>query len=281
MGIPGLWGWVREKGVVPEVHQRVKLPSPSSKIRVDVCGSQHSLIRSLYNQHHATADANTNINITHHRLEQQLLKFGNKSELVLYVDGLPAREKANTHAFRESLRQRALEEADRHMQMLETRFQDNKRIKKHHITKVSKYLNRSFRWLLDYRRSFCQYMAERGYDIVLCHTEADVRLAADCREMDIVVTGDSDLLVYRTIPEVWRPVKQGGLRRFEVYKKSSVLGAVDLSDIKLIALAVVSCNDYNKNIPALGIKTNYKLIKDLDTDRGILFSLHHVMMARC
>jgi hypothetical protein len=36
-----------------------------------------------------------------------------------------------------------------------------------------------------------------------------------------------------------------------------------MSTTKLTALACVSSNDYNKNIPSMGIATNYHLIKNL------------------
>ncbi|KAG9071286.1 hypothetical protein KI688_005497 [Linnemannia hyalina] len=47
------------------------------------------------------------------------------------------------------------------------------------------------------------------------------------------------------------------------YNKVSVLAQIGLSTTKFTALASVSSNDYNKNIPSLGIATNYKIIKDL------------------
>ncbi|KAF9153146.1 hypothetical protein BG015_004007 [Linnemannia schmuckeri] len=47
----------------------------------------------------------------------------------------------------------------------------------------------------------------------------------------------------------------------------TVLDKTGLSTTKFTALTCVSSNDYNKNIPSLGIATNYKVIKDLpDTD---------------
>lgn len=112
-------------------------------------------------------------------------------------------------------------------------------------------------------------MTERGHNIILCNTEANIQLAADCTEMDIVITGNSDFLMYRTIPEVWHLVGQGDPSQFLVYNKDAVLNAIGLLDTKFTALAMVSSNDYNKNIPSLGIETNYKLIKKLDTDGGM------------
>ncbi|KAF9302439.1 hypothetical protein BGZ91_009334, partial [Linnemannia elongata] len=49
--------------------------------------------------------------------------------------------------------------------------------------------------------------------------------------------------------------------------REAVLAQIRLSTTKLTALACVSSNDQNKNIPSMGIATNYSIIKDLpDTD---------------
>ncbi|KAF8923618.1 hypothetical protein BGZ47_004615, partial [Haplosporangium gracile] len=47
------------------------------------------------------------------------------------------------------------------------------------------------------------------------------------------------------------------------YDKVTVLAKTGLSTTKFTALACVSSNDYNRNIPSLGIVTNYNVIKEL------------------
>ncbi|KAG0073939.1 hypothetical protein BGZ93_004656, partial [Podila epicladia] len=114
------------------------------------------------------------------------------------------------------------------------------------------------------RQAFVDYMAKKGYDIILCDTEADIKIAADCEEEDVVVTGDSDLLIYKSVPAVWRPMGGGKSRRYWLYNKAAVLDALDVTSTQLVALAVISGNDYTRNIPTLGIETNRKLIKKLE-----------------
>lgn len=62
---------------------------------------------------------------------------------------------------------------------------------------------------------------------------------------------------------MWRPVVKRDEFKVLEYNKVSVLAQIGLSTTKFTALASVSSNDYNKNIPSLGIATNYKIIKDL------------------
>ncbi|KAF8919707.1 hypothetical protein BGZ58_004589, partial [Dissophora ornata] len=258
MGVRGSWRLLRNKGHAPDVHDKPCCPTPASKMRVDVGCSHFSTIRYAY------SNTNSDTNNAHRQLEHQLIKLGKKEELVLYVDGHPAAEKANTHHQREQVRHNACDRAHRALVSLQDRLQTNKRIRKHHIKTANKELRSAFSWTIEDRRAFVDYMANKGYEIFLCATEADVKIAADCKEEDIVVTGDSDLLIYKSVPAVWRPMGRGKSRRYWQYDKAAVLDALDVTSTQLVALAVISGNDYADNIRTLGIETNRKLIKKLE-----------------
>ncbi|KAF9367280.1 hypothetical protein BGX21_007594, partial [Mortierella sp. AD011] len=116
MGVKGLWLLLRNKGHAADIHGKPSCPTPASKIRVDVCGSQFSTIRYAY------SIAHSDTNNAHRRLEQQLIKLGKKDELVLYVDGHPAAEKANTHHQRKQNLLKARERAYRALVTLEDRL---------------------------------------------------------------------------------------------------------------------------------------------------------------
>ncbi|KAG0254341.1 hypothetical protein DFQ27_006905 [Actinomortierella ambigua] len=157
----------------------------------------------------------------------------------------------------------ALLKADESVRILETRLDARQRIRKHHITNANKSLRQAFHWPLEQRRSFVRFMAGKGYHVVLCDTEADVRIAAECQPEDAVVSCDSDLLFYSTIPVLWRPLGSYRSRRYVPYEKTAVLEALGLSAIQLTALAILSDNDYVPNIPHLAFETNLKIIKGL------------------
>ncbi|KAF8937410.1 hypothetical protein BGZ47_009061 [Haplosporangium gracile] len=258
MGVKGSWLLLRNKGHAADIHGKPSCPTLASKIRVDVCGSQLSTIRYAY------SIAHSDTNNAHRRLEQQLIKLGKKDELILYVDGHPAAEKANTHHQRKQNLHKARDRAYRVLVTLEDRLQTNKRIHKHHVKTVYKKLASAFSWTMKDRWGFVDYMANNGYEIILCATEADVKIATDCQEVGVVVTGDSDLLFYKSVPVVWRPMGRGKSRRYLLYDKATVLNALDVTSIQLVTLAIISGNDYTGNIPTLGIETNRKLIKKLE-----------------
>ncbi|KAF9370501.1 hypothetical protein CPB97_002689, partial [Podila verticillata] len=95
-------------------------------------------------------------------------------------------------------------------------------------------------------QAFVNYMVNKGYEVILSTTEADIKIATDCKKEDVVITGDSDLLIYKSIPA------------------ATVLNMLHVTSTQLVALAIISGNDYMGNIPMLSIKMNHKLIKKLE-----------------
>ncbi|KAF9109572.1 hypothetical protein BGX30_008315, partial [Mortierella sp. GBA39] len=89
----------------------------------------------------------------------------------------------------------------------------------------------------------------------------DLAIAIDAEPDDIVISSDSDMMAYASIRTLWRPVS-GGL--ILVYTVPDLLKALGVTRSQLTALAVVSRNDYNRNIHSLGPATNFSIIKSID-----------------
>ncbi|KAG0098493.1 hypothetical protein BGZ93_011315 [Podila epicladia] len=190
------------------------------------------------------------------------MKLGNKDELVLYVDGLPAAEKPTPtiNASKTVLRlANARSESSSHWR---TASRPTSTFANTTSTLPTKNSVQPSAGPWD-SRDFVDYMANNDYEIILCATEADIKIAADCKEVDVVITGDSDLLYYKIVPAVLRPIGRGKSRRYWLYDKAAVLDTLDLTAMQLTALAVISGNDYNRNVPYLGIETNRKIIRGL------------------
>ncbi|KAI8345425.1 hypothetical protein B0O80DRAFT_473459 [Mortierella sp. GBAus27b] len=252
MGVKYAWLLPKNKGLVPDAQDRITLASAESKLRVDVSSVHYSTIRYLYTNP-------TDINEAHTKLEYWMSKYGDKENTRFYVDGEVALEKSRTHIDRQQRRQVALAKADTGISDLESRLVEEKRVRKRHISTVYKNLRDGFHWSIEHRTSFVDFMKSKGYDIVLCQTEADVLIATECKPEDAVVSCDSDMLFYKTIPKVWRPVGSFKSRRFVPYEKTSLLQALGLSSTQLTALGILSGNDYVSNIPHLAIATNRKI----------------------
>ena len=81
--------------------------------------------------------------------------------------------------------------------------------------------------------------------IGLLTTEAHIRIANDCGTHDVVISTDGDMLVYKTVSRIWRPISK---RRFLQYKVSEVLDSLQITRTRLTALGIVSRSDYNRNV---------------------------------
>ncbi|KAG0035821.1 hypothetical protein BGZ82_005074 [Podila clonocystis] len=258
MGVFGLWVFLKDKGVEPVFRSFSRLPNLLESledlpaIRVDVLGCCFMTIRHAYESHPDE--------IAHGILEGEIAKFGPKELLVLYIDGEPAVEKSLTTAIREERRKNSLEVAERHMDELERRHNASLRVRKHHFVNVTKNLSGAFYWSREKRQGFSQYMRDKNWNVVESPTEADLHIARDCQRIDVVVSRDSDLLIYQNVATVWRPISKG---RFLVYGIDNILATLKITRTQLMVLGVVSRNDYNKNIRGLGPATNFSIVKRL------------------
>ncbi|KAF9271079.1 hypothetical protein BGZ68_004282, partial [Mortierella alpina] len=174
--------------------------------------------------------------------------------------GAPALEKASTSADRQEKRRTNLELAQEHLNVFETLVNANVRLRKRHFNAVSKLLLNAFYWDLAARRSFAEYLRARDWNVVECRTEADLAIGNDCRPGDIVLTRDSDLLIYPEVACIWRPISRGRLLEYHV---GDVLASLKITRAQLTVLGVVSRNDYTKNVEGLGSKTNFSIVKRL------------------
>ncbi|KAG0226138.1 hypothetical protein BGW41_004258, partial [Actinomortierella wolfii] len=234
MGVRGLWTLLQDKGhQAPPLYPQHIPATLQGRARIDVNAAFYGTIRWAY----GTLDTDK----AHAALEKRVSEIGTKEQLVLYVDGRPCQEKLSTIQHRESIRQEAVPLAQKA--------------------------------LACQRSSFVSYMQQNGWQIAFCATEADVAIAVDCQPQDVVVTTDSDLLVYTSVRTVFRPIRRS---RFLVYDKVSVVAAIGLTDRQLLILGIVSKNDYTSNIPRFGVKSNYSLVKGISSDNDI-----NRMIQRC
>ncbi|KAF9934614.1 Rad2 nuclease [Modicella reniformis] len=129
--------------------------------------------------------------------------------------------------------------------------------RQHHLG-IQKHLGRAFEWSHDSRQELVAFLQNRGWRVKLAEFEADLEIARDCSPDDVVLSRDSDMLAYEQVVTIWRPVKGGNVL---VYNLPDVLSAIGLSRAQLTALAVVSRNDYSRNVSSLGCSTNLGIVK--------------------
>lgn len=227
-------------------------PLPGPVMRVDVLGSFFTSVRHAFTTR--TADN------AHMSVENAILSSGIPKTAILYIDGEQTEEKKSTQDERAEKRTTAAQQAQKVLQTLEDRLDGDRKLHKHHFSDATKIINRSFYWSLESRQDFAAYLSNNGWTVRLCPFEADVAIAAECQPDDFVVSGDSDMIAYGSIQTIIRPFRGKFLR----YDLGVVLKHLGMSREQLTALAIVSRNDYNRNISSLGPKSNYDIIKTLE-----------------
>ncbi|KAF9083795.1 hypothetical protein BGX29_002902 [Mortierella sp. GBA35] len=193
--------------------------------------------------------------------EQHLISCQVPKTSILYIDGPSPDEKRTTVKTRESKRALALQKALSCIDDVESRVEGGRRVRKSDIKKLSKNVRAAFYWSLDSRKSLALYLISKGWNVVECPSEADTAIATDCQPDDIVVSGDSDMLIYDTVNTVWRPMARC---QFLEYRLTEILDHLGISRAQLTTLGIVSKNDYTSNITQLGISTNHKIVKSLE-----------------
>ncbi|KAK3808181.1 MAG: hypothetical protein J3R72DRAFT_505867 [Linnemannia gamsii] len=260
MGLIGWFPFIRKKGYNPNPLHNSVLPSLTTGTRhFDILANCFLVIRTAY--------TNLPQEAAHRMLEKEIERFGTKDNLRLYIDGPQAIEKQNTAEMRETTREKALERVAVSLNTFESRLNENKRIRKRHHTDIKAGLASSFYWSHTSRTLFTEYMTTRGWTVQICTTEADLSIAQSIQANDVVISKDSDMLAYGSVVTLWRPVSNNVILE---YKVPDLLRTLSFTRAQLTALAVVSRNDYHRNIYSLGPVSNFGIIKKIGHSEGNL-----------
>jgi len=272
MGIPTLWQHLRAEG--HEATLLKQFPStplpPNAFYRIDILASFYSTIRRI---HTTSPDQNTFNTI----FEQHLISHGIPKTSVLYIDGPSPAEKSATRETRETKRTRALQKAQACISDMEVRVGGQRRVRKRDFNKLFKNIRDAFYWSQESRNSLAEYLRNNGWRAFICLSEADTAIAFECQPNDIVISGDSDMLIYDTVVTIWRPLSRG---RYLVYELAEVLSHLEISRSKLTTLGIVSKNDYSSNLKRLGVITNHKIVKSLEETEAGNYNFRFKLSAR-
>jgi len=265
MGVPQLWQLLRQQGYEATLLWQfpvTPLP-PGSFYRVDILAYLFSAIERIYTS--PSHDQQYRNTIFEQHLQSCRVP---KNAAVLYIDGPSPDEKLTTREFREAKRVLALQKAQTCIEDMEERLEGRRRLQKRDFSKLRKLTRAAFYWSLESRKSLAEHLAGNGWNVVECTSEADLAIAMDCQPGDVVLSSDSDMLVYTTVETIWRPLARG---RFLVYNVADMLNFLGISRAQLTVLGIVSKNDYTTNLARLGVTTNFKILKSLkDAELGIV-----------
>ncbi|KAG9319415.1 hypothetical protein KVV02_002475 [Mortierella alpina] len=212
-------------------------------------------------------------------IEKEISKLGDKSRLILYVDGHQANEKQATHDARGATRAVAKAEAQKLLSEIKDRVKKDLSVRKWRLDNTDKSIKKSFYWNVHDRAPFCRHMEHSGWTVQTAATEADVAIAREIEPGDVAISRDCDMLIYGRICMLYRRISRG---RFLVHDIQEVAASLDLTRAQLTILGVVSHNDYNRNISSLGTATNHKIIRELshaESEKMVQSYLSHDQVA--
>ncbi|KAI7826005.1 hypothetical protein BC939DRAFT_447508 [Gamsiella multidivaricata] len=218
MGLNGWYAFLRKKAA--------STTSSTATRRFDLL-SRFSVIRNAYTRN--------SIEVAHTILELDVMRFGTKENIIIYVDGVQAEVKEFTAQIRQEAREKTTKRCKESVDELQRRIDNNLKVRKRHFADAWTSLASSFYWSLPIRDAFV-------------------------KSDDIVVSADSDMLAYPSVSTLWRPISKNLIL---IYKISDICEVLGVSRIQLTALAVASNNDYGKNIYSLGPATNFSIIKTI------------------
>ncbi|KAG0041162.1 hypothetical protein BGZ83_002230, partial [Gryganskiella cystojenkinii] len=177
------------------------------------------------------------------------------------MDGPSPAEKGATNDERGAKRAKSLPKAKKLMTDMEDAFTNNNKLRKQQFKAIDKAIVESFYFTHDLRRALVRYLVGNGWTVCSCASESDTCIGSECTRDEVVITRDSDALVYCNIATIWRPFGYG---KCLVYDVPLLLKHVGISRAGLTTLGVVSQNDYGKGVKRLGITTNFKVISELE-----------------
>ncbi|KAK3814453.1 MAG: hypothetical protein J3Q66DRAFT_442073 [Benniella sp.] len=186
--------------------------------------------------------------------------FGILQSITIHIDGARCLEKGKAHATRDKTRRTALERLIALQTKMDEKSSRGQFSSKSRIGGIKKCLWQLFRLTTTDERFMVDAMKAQGCTVCECMTESDFCIG---KMTDIegwtryVVSGDSDVLIYRGIRRVLRPVpKPRG--EYLLYTKEAVMDALEFPTAAHLTLyGIVSDNDYTDNIPDIGLKEDF------------------------
>ncbi|KAF9574392.1 hypothetical protein EC968_006552 [Mortierella alpina] len=182
----------------------------------------------------------------------------------IHLDGAPNEEKSHAHEARSTQKAKNIEVLTGEIAKMRERSEQGRWTCQTTITRITKLLHQIFVLDTTDKASLVQGMrSQAGIIVCECRSESDTCIARTSTPGPrVVVSGDSDLMAYRTVDRVLRSIPR--THDFGWYSKDEILSALGLpTALHLVLLAIVSYNDYGSNIKGLGVVGNCNIIRQL------------------
>ncbi|KAG0041484.1 hypothetical protein BGZ83_001734, partial [Gryganskiella cystojenkinii] len=184
-------------------------------------------------------------------------------DIILHIDGFGSDAKGVTHEGRHLKREKASGEIGSNLRILERK--KGRWVSAKVTEKIDKNLRAACQLTPEARDILAAQLEALNCKVCLCRAETDPCIATHCsnyngKKEPAVLSVDSDYLFYSGVKTLLRPNPKGpGLLCYERAQVKKALGLVH--DEELILYGCVNRNDYNRNIPTIGLIKSLKMIR--------------------
>ncbi|KAG0041170.1 hypothetical protein BGZ83_002223 [Gryganskiella cystojenkinii] len=199
----------------------------------------------------------------HERILVWLGGLNQEVDIILHIDGFGSDAKGVTHQGRHLKREKASGEIESNLRILERK--KGRWVSAKVTEKIDKNLRAACQLTPEARDILASELEALNLKVCLCRAETDPCIATHCsnyngKKEPAVLSVDSDYLFYSGVKMLLRPnPKSPGLLCYERAQVKKALGLVH--DEELILYGCVNRNDYNRNIPTIGLIKSLKMIR--------------------
>ncbi|KAF9559904.1 hypothetical protein EC968_006408, partial [Mortierella alpina] len=192
----------------------------------------------------------------------------------IHIDGDRPNQKRREHAARDVKNTAALGKLDAcfvqnpQAPPPQQQQQQPPRLRKHNIAAIERMAKNVVHVPRQALLAVCHFLEEKGWRVHLCQFEADPCIARHCyaasqyNTVAYALSNDSDLFVYSSVRELIRPV-WNKRNKFQQFNKQAVLTHLQLDDLQLLLVGIVTKNDYNQQFENYGVATNMEIAREL------------------
>ncbi|CAO3570188.1 unnamed protein product [Mortierella alpina] len=242
MGIKDFFKTLAKKGFKPTNADLSKIEHDAT-VEIDLLGTpvfRNYLVRHITEKYDESSALATGIALGHYISSM----FGGPNRTVrIHLDGAANEEKSFAHEERSAKRTTNITTLSGELVKMRERSEQGKWTCQTTLNKITKLLHQVFVLETTDKAELIHGLAHAGVVVCECRSESDTCIARlSTAGPRVVVTGDSDLLAYRTIDRVLRSIPK--TTDFGWYTKDDVLGALELpTALHLVLLAIVAKND--------------------------------------
>ncbi|KAI3658639.1 hypothetical protein MP638_006421 [Amoeboaphelidium occidentale] len=193
--------------------------------------------------------------------------------VVFYLDGARSKEKHHTHCMRDASRHSKI----KRLEDLVHNLKPHQKLKKSKWKSLHSLEKSCFRISKFHTESLKVALQSIGLRVVIAPFEADVAIAKlvselndDKRNSIVVVSGDSDMVIHDA-PLFARPRFNNKFDyqslHFRLANRTQILTRLNISSYGMIALGLLSGNDYSDNFKGFGLSKVHQFIKLCDANK--------------